>query len=49
MGKPTIRLIDRRKHFNIHILDVGSVRAADYDTDYYLVMAKVKERLAVNE
>jgi hypothetical protein len=25
------------------------VRAADYDTDYYLVVARVRERLAVSE
>jgi hypothetical protein len=40
MGKPTIRL---------SVLDVRSFRAADCDTDYYLVVAKVRERLAVNK
>jgi hypothetical protein len=29
--------------------DVQSFRAADCDTDHYLVVAKVRERLAVNE
>jgi hypothetical protein len=40
-------LIDRRRHSSI--LDVPSSRAADCDTDYYLVVAKVKERLAVSK
>jgi hypothetical protein len=40
-------LIERRGHSNI--LDVRSFRAADYDTDYYMVVAKVKERLAVRK
>jgi hypothetical protein len=39
-------LVDRRRRSNV--LDVRSLRAADYDTDYYLVLAKVRERLAVN-
>jgi hypothetical protein len=39
-------LIDRRRHSNV--LDVQSFRAADCDTDHYLVMAKVRERLAVS-
>jgi len=38
-------LIDRRWHSNI--LDVRSFRGADCDTDHYLVVAKVRERLAV--
>jgi len=37
-------LLDRRWHSSI--LDVGSFRIADYDTDHYLVVAKVGERLA---
>ncbi|PNF19924.1 hypothetical protein B7P43_G11503, partial [Cryptotermes secundus] len=40
-------LIDRRRHSNI--LDVRSFRAADCDTDHYLVVAKVRERLAVSK
>jgi hypothetical protein len=40
-------LLDRRRHSNV--LDVRSFRAADCDSDHYLVVAKVKERLAVNK
>ena len=36
---------DRRWHSSI--LDVLSFRGADCDTDHYLVVAKVRERLAV--
>jgi hypothetical protein len=32
-----------------NILDVRLFRAADCDTDYYLVVAKVRERLAVSK
>jgi hypothetical protein len=39
-------LIDRRRHSSI--LDVRSFRAADCDTDHYLVGAKVRERLAAH-
>jgi hypothetical protein len=38
-------LIDRRWHSSI--LDVRSFRGADCDTDHYLVVAKVRERLVV--
>jgi hypothetical protein len=38
-------LINRRWHSNI--LDVQSFRGADCDADHYLVVAKVRERLAV--
>jgi hypothetical protein len=40
-------LVDRRRHSNV--LDVRSFRAADCDSDQYLVVAKVRERLAVNK
>jgi hypothetical protein len=40
-------LVDRRRHWNV--LDVRSFRAADCDTDHYLVVAKVRERLALNK
>jgi hypothetical protein len=39
-------LVDKRRHSNV--LDVRSFRAADCDSDHYLVVAKVRERLAVN-
>jgi len=40
-------LIDRRWHSSI--LDVRSFRGAECDTDHYLVVAKVRERLVVNK
>jgi hypothetical protein len=40
-------LIDRRRHSSI--LDVRSFRGADCYTDYYQVVAKLRERLAVNK
>jgi hypothetical protein len=40
-------LIDRRWHSSI--LDVRSFRGSDCDTDHYLVVAKVTERLAVSK
>jgi hypothetical protein len=39
--------VERRRHSNV--LDVRSFRAADCDSDHYLVVVKVKERLAVNK
>jgi hypothetical protein len=38
-------LIDRRWHSSM--LDVRYFRGADCDTDHYLVVAKVRERLAI--
>jgi hypothetical protein len=40
-------LVDRR--INSNVLDVGSFRTADCDSDHNLVAAKVRERLAVNK
>jgi hypothetical protein len=40
-------LVDRRRHSNV--LEVRSYRAADCDTEHYLVVAKVREKLAVNK
>jgi hypothetical protein len=40
-------LIDMRRHSSV--LDVQSFRAADCDTDHYLVVAKIRERIAVNK
>jgi hypothetical protein len=40
-------LIDRRRHSSV--LNVRSFRAADCDTDHYLVVTKVRERLAVRK
>jgi len=40
-------LIDRRWHSSV--LDVRSFRGADCDIDQYLVVAKVRERLAVSK
>jgi len=31
------------------VLDVRSFRGVDFDTGYYLVIAKVRERLAVSK
>jgi len=40
-------LIERRRHSSI--LDVRSFRRADCDTDHYLVVVKLRERLAVRK
>jgi hypothetical protein len=40
-------LIERRSHSNI--IDVQSFRAADCGNEQYLVVAKIRERLAVNK
>jgi hypothetical protein len=40
-------LIDRSWHSNV--LDVRSFRGADCDTDHFLVVAKVRDRLAVSK
>jgi hypothetical protein len=39
--------MDTRRHSNI--LYVQSFRVADCDTDYYLVVAKVRERLSARK
>jgi hypothetical protein len=39
-------LVGRRRHSNV--LDVRTYRAADCNTDHYLVVTKVRERVAVN-
>jgi len=40
-------LIDRKRHSSI--IDVQSFRGANCDTDHYLVVEKVRERLAVRK
>jgi hypothetical protein len=45
--KSTIFFIDMRRHSSV--LDVRSFRGADCDTDHYLVVEKVRERLAVSK
>jgi hypothetical protein len=40
-------LIDRQRHSSV--LDVQSFRIADCDTDYYLVVVKIRERLELNK
>jgi hypothetical protein len=40
-------VIDRRRHSGI--LDVLSLSAADYDTEHYLVVAKVRDRLTMSK
>ena len=40
-------LIDRRRHSSI--LDVRSYRGADCDTEHYLVVAILRERLSVSK
>jgi hypothetical protein len=40
-------LVERRRHLNV--LGIRSFRAADCDSDHYLVVAKVRETLAVNK
>jgi hypothetical protein len=39
-------LIDRRRHSSV--LDVRPFRVGDCDTDHYLVVAKIREKIAVN-
>jgi hypothetical protein len=39
--------IDRRWHSSV--LDVRSFRGTDCDTDHYVVVAKIRERLAVSK
>jgi hypothetical protein len=40
-------LIDRTRHSTVQVLDIRSFREADCDTDHYMVVARVRERLAV--
>jgi endonuclease/exonuclease/phosphatase family metal-dependent hydrolase len=40
-------LVDGRRHSNV--LNVRSLREVDCDSDHYLVVAKVRERLAVKK
>jgi hypothetical protein len=46
-SQPDHILIDRRWHLSI--IDVQISRGVDCDTDHYLVVAKIRERLAVNK
>jgi hypothetical protein len=39
--------IDRRQHSSVH--DVASFRAADCDTDHFMMVAKVRARQAVSK
>jgi hypothetical protein len=41
-------LIDERRHSSI-LLDVRSIRGADCDTEHYLIVAKLRERISVSE
>jgi hypothetical protein len=40
-------LVDRQR--NLNVLDVRLFRATDCDSDHYLVVAKVRERLTMNK
>jgi hypothetical protein len=46
-GSESSSILDRRRHSSI--LYVRSFRGADCDTDHYLVLAKIRERLAVSK
>ncbi|PNF35344.1 hypothetical protein B7P43_G02564 [Cryptotermes secundus] len=48
-AKRCAKMGSRRRHSRTCILDTRSFRAADCDTDHYLVVAKVRERLAVSK
>jgi hypothetical protein len=39
-------LIGKRRHSNV--VDVHSFRGADFETDHYLVVAKLRERISVS-
>jgi len=47
MGRLTTILIEKGYHSSV--LDVRSFRAAECDTDHYMVVANVRERLAISK
>jgi hypothetical protein len=40
-------LVDKRRFSNV--VDARSFRGTDYDTDHYLLVAKVEERLSLSK
>jgi hypothetical protein len=41
-------LTDKRRHSDV-LLDVRSFRGADCDTDHYLIVAKLRERISASK